>query len=754
MSDSPRSAISPQFISPQDGLLTLSDETGNALLQNCHAAVQLASGVIFATDAMSTKSTPCQNGIDMISGGTNVLPRIFWQAQIRGPGLAEMHMTVTNTTSEPLAIERCDVLVAPGGYRALPADSLRVRSTGWQSFSPSSIMTPFLAVDSWLQPPVQAPILPPTSANQRHQAWMTVLHGPDPCPPLLIGFGSAYNYLGLINMHSSYLGHRLSASNYVEGILLQPGKSLSTEPLIISWGKDAEGLVADYGAAVAQNMKARVAPPPTGWCSWYYYFTDISEADILQNLDQIVQQDLPLEYVQIDDGYQTRFGDWLSINDKFPHGMKYLADAIRSKGRRPGIWFAPFMADARSEVYTHHPDWFLHDTYGRPINVNRHGDPYWPVPNYGLDITHPEAFAWLEKVIDTICNDWGYEYIKADFLYAGAIRAKRYDPTCTSVQAYRRGLALIRKVAGDRFVVGCGAPLLCSTGYVDGMRINADIAGAVGDTPHTADVTLPLSRDAIAAFYSHAWMNGRLWVNDPDTVRLRQHNIATSQAETRAIACLVALQGGSVIHSDNLATLEPEGQAFLRRLLPAVVVQARPLHVSGPRPSHMRVDTGHTHGSSYILGLFNWTKESLPFQFVAADWEIAEGIYHLYDLLEQKYLGESGGVAAYAHTDTVAAHSNRMLIAALQQDDPTVITTNRHLLGPVGDLASSIWNAKTHLLTLITMAEPPESLEVLLDIPPTYCLQKIVGGKIKDTQERVLTVSPQSRTVRIYFDKN
>ena len=46
----------------------------------------------------------------------------------------------------------------------------------------------------------------------------------------------------------------------------------------------------------------------------------------------------------------------------------------------------------------------------------------WNEELFALDTTNPEVLDWLKKLMETVRN-WGYDYIKLDFLYAGALNA-------------------------------------------------------------------------------------------------------------------------------------------------------------------------------------------------------------------------------------------------------------------------------------------------------------------------------------------
>src|SRR5262245_18790075 len=86
--------------------------------------------------------------------------------------------------------------------------------------------------------------------------------------------------------------------------------------------------------------KSRFTLPPSGWCSWYYYYQEINENEIKLNTDWIDKnlKDYGARYVQIDDGWQgTGHGlgenrDWTTIDKRFPGGMARLAAYIKGLG--------------------------------------------------------------------------------------------------------------------------------------------------------------------------------------------------------------------------------------------------------------------------------------------------------------------------------------------------------------------------------------------------------------------------------------
>ncbi len=313
---------------------------------------------------------------------------------------------------------------------------------------------------------------------------------------------------------------------------------------------------ADGVAAVAGVGPLR--PAPTIWCSWYHYFTRVTEADMVENLDAMDRLDLPVDVVQLDDGYQAELGDWLTLSDRFA-SLPDLVGRIRDQGRRAGIWVAPFLVGARSEVARRHPEWLVRggDPDGPPAGAGHN----WDQDLYALDTTHPGALDWLTEVFGTLAGH-GFDFFKIDFVYAAAVPGRRHVDW-PGVTAYADGVRAIRAAIGDAYLLGCGAPILPSVGLVDAMRVSPDIATHY--EPAGGDLTQPSQRTAVRNGVARAYQHGRFWVNDPDCL------VARPEVERREEwAEHVRRFGGLRGSSDRLAALDGWGLATTRELLSTV----------------------------------------------------------------------------------------------------------------------------------------------------------------------------------------
>jgi alpha-galactosidase len=323
----------------------------------------------------------------------------------------------------------------------------------------------------------------------------------------------------------------------------------STQQALTAW--------ADRFAARAGI--AGIRPAPTMWCSWYHYFTAVTAADIAENLTAIDRQDLPVDVVQIDDGWQRQVGDWLTYSDKFS-SFPGLIRQIRDAGRRAGIWLAPFLVTTQSQTFEEHPDWLLRQPDGTLVDAGQN----WDAQLYALDITHPEARAYLTESFERL-RELDIDFYKIDFVYAGALDGARHDGS-SPLAAYRSGISLIRDAIGpEAYLLGSGAPILPSVGLVDAMRVAPDTAlhylPANGD-----DVAMPSQQGATLSTVGRAFQHGRFWINDADCL------VARPEMERRhEWASIVERYSGLRTSSDRIDSLDAWGLETTRRILSTAV---------------------------------------------------------------------------------------------------------------------------------------------------------------------------------------
>lgn len=318
----------------------------------------------------------------------------------------------------------------------------------------------------------------------------------------------------------------------------------------------AKSAFAD-GFAAASGVE-RIRPAPTIWCSWYEYYRAVTDADIDENIEAIASYGLPVDVIQLDDGFEREVGDWLSTSSRFK-SLPRLIERIRSRGHRAGIWISPFLVGARSTTAAKHPDWLVRSDSGAPLVAVQN----WGQEAYPLDVTHPGVQEYLTAVFGRFL-ELGVDFFKVDFLYAGALDGRRHDASVSSTQAYRRGLAHIRSAVGaDAYLLGCGAPLLPSVGIVDAMRVSADTGPKW--SARDGDLSQPSGESAELSVRGRAYQHGRYWVNDPDCALL-----APDVEQRGRRAEMIHQYGGLRGLSGRVANLDRWGLDTARDLLATV----------------------------------------------------------------------------------------------------------------------------------------------------------------------------------------
>ena len=303
------------------------------------------------------------------------------------------------------------------------------------------------------------------------------------------------------------------------------------------------------------NIKPRTLEGVTGYSSWYNRYEDITQKTIEEDLEGCGKILKEGDLFQVDDGWEPTVGDWLEEDkDKFPCGMKMIADSIHAKGYKAGLWLAPFVATAKSKVWKEHPDWFLLHQ-GQPWSNGSNWGGF-----YSLDLDREEVREHIRKVFSRVFDDWGFDLVKLDFLYAGAPFG---NEKATRAGRMHEQMQFIREVCGDKLILGCGVPLMPAFGLVDYCRISCDVSLDWDDRMimRLAHLERVSTRHAIDNTVYRRQLNGRAFLNDPDVFFLRDDNISLTSREKEYLATVNALFGGILLTSDNPGKYDEDKRA-------------------------------------------------------------------------------------------------------------------------------------------------------------------------------------------------
>ena len=322
------------------------------------------------------------------------------------------------------------------------------------------------------------------------------------------------------------------------------GKTISSAQMFVGFFDDWRIGLETFGHANTLVVPIRDTwkkGTPIGWNSWgvikeqinYVNVTEIAnyykthlykegfhneQGNVIIDLDSFWAEGLPT------DGLRTQF-----------------AADCKSRGQVPGIYWGPF---ANWGGLDNHVEYTNNRYRFRECTLYSNGQPVTLDGAYCLDPTHPAVKERMREMFAQF-RQWGYEYVKLDFMNFGAIQADFYydKNVTTGIQAYNEGCKYLLEVAGDMFLSLSIAPLFPYQ-YGNSRRISCDAWGTIGHTEYAMNAL------------TYSWWTDRLYqYNDPDHVVLQGEN--ESEGANRARLTSAAITG-MLLLGDNFSTTYTE----------------------------------------------------------------------------------------------------------------------------------------------------------------------------------------------------
>ena len=168
---------------------------------------------------------------------------------------------------------------------------------------------------------------------------MTVLKSADGQGPgaLLLGFLSQLEHLSYIAVTMASTRGSLASLSAVcefDGCLLSSGTRRETAWLLVDVDEDHFRSIQGYAEAVAKLHGIAVPPAPRSvYCTWYFYGrADLTPQTMEDELRWFEANRWPIDTIQIDSGWEPRFGDWHTREDWNGTHIEAYASRIREMG--------------------------------------------------------------------------------------------------------------------------------------------------------------------------------------------------------------------------------------------------------------------------------------------------------------------------------------------------------------------------------------------------------------------------------------
>lgn len=446
--------------------------------------------------------------------------------------------------------------------------------------------------------------------------------------------------------------------------------------------------------------------PPSGWCSWYYYFQELNETEILLNAKWISKnlKDFGATYLQIDDGWQGSghgWGDnrdWTTIDKRFSCGMDKLASSIKSLGLKPGIWLAPH-GQSNISVVKNNPRTFLLRPDDSSASDTWEG-------KFLLDPSTTESQIYLTSLFSTFSR-WGYEYYKIDGqpIVINEYRKKKSFMRIQSDnvdELYRTTLKTIRSAIGkNSYLLGCWGTPVEGIGIMNGSRTGGDVLlgwdGFLG---------------AVNATMKRYYLHNIAWYSDPDVMLLRSP-LTIDQA--RAWATLQGITGQALMSSDRMMDLPAERIEILKRVYPAVDIRPLDLFPSKNRKKIWDLKIKHLDRNYDVVSIFNFNTDQTSYNYVKwSEIGLPDTIpVHVFDFWNKEYLGAWKKGMSFDINPT----SCRLLTLLPDNGKIQLISTNRHISQGWIDLKSINFDEKKSVFNGTSKVVENDSYELRFVFP-------------------------------------
>ena len=187
------------------------------------------------------------------------------------------------------------------------------------------------------------------------------------------------------------------------------GQNLLRSLLLNHYSPTSEGALADV--PVGASPHSEIA------------FESTTEANMIEGITKVASHNLPIDTWWIDAGWYLcpdnatggrnwarGVGNWEADPERYPNGMKPVADAAHQNGLKFLLWFEPERVMPSTWLYENHRDWLLAPPADLPPELQYEKNDGFHL----LDLGNPEALAWANETFSEMIGEVGIDIYRHD----------------------------------------------------------------------------------------------------------------------------------------------------------------------------------------------------------------------------------------------------------------------------------------------------------------------------------------------------
>ncbi|HXB60334.1 MAG TPA: hypothetical protein VNU95_12240 [Candidatus Acidoferrales bacterium] len=380
------------------------------------------------------------------------------------------------------------------------------------------------------------------------------------------------------------------------------GDTISSPTIFVGFNNDWRTEMENFA-----NENALFAPKlawtngvPFGWNSWgvtnyqvnisYNSATAVANS-IHANLQAYGFTNSGTTYVNLD-------SYWSNLSSS---QLQNFVNQCHANGQKAGIYWTPFVYWGTLAQATNQGVPGSGYTYSQILLRTSSGGGISYDSGYAIDPTHPGTRQLIQYQINQFTN-YGFDYVKLDFLSHGSLEGVHYDPDITTgIEAFNEGMKyLLNQINGTMFISESIAPIFPYQ-YGHSRRIACDAyTSFISNTEYTMN--------SVSCGW---WMGGRLYqYNDPD-VMVFDNGPTTNEDQSRLINCAITglFLNGSIL--TNAASVALAQQCLTNAAINTVARVGQTF-----RPVDGATGTGagnifvRQDGDTWCIAVFNYTSSA------------------------------------------------------------------------------------------------------------------------------------------------
>ena len=380
------------------------------------------------------------------------------------------------------------------------------------------------------------------------------------------------------------------------------GNTVSSPTMFVGFGADWRMTMQNY-AAENTNFVPRLAwtnGVPFGWNSWGIFQQNINYTEAIAVSDYFYVNLMHANFSDNGTVYINLDSFWNNLSS---FQLQSFVNHVHAHGQKAGIYFGPFVVFLATNQIT---NTFIQGStntwlYSDAILKDSSGNYEMSDGGYALDPTHPGTKDMINYFINLYTN-WGFDYIKMDFLSHGTFEGVHYDTNVTTgIEAYNQGMQYVLNAINGRMFISESISPLFPYQYGHSRRIACDAQNSlIANTAYTMNSV------------SYGWWLDNLYqFNDPDVMVFNGYGATTNENQSRLISGAVT---GLFLDGDALTNSSAQGNVQQLLTNQAINNVARVGQTFTPVEGNTGTSAVNIfvrqNGATWCIAVFNYTSSS------------------------------------------------------------------------------------------------------------------------------------------------